>query len=489
MTEPEIAPLARRLAEENNVDWRRLVGSGEGGRVVERDVLGFLARVMAGEEDLDPTPEPVPDGMQAWPEADVAAFRAGPAAPAPPVERSVTSTLDDDLFLFDDAAAPPSPSAAPPVFAAESAAAQDPVEDDDGILLVDEPGAGPAAGAVDAAPAAVDVGAEAVVFDTDGLGFDAAPAAATADAGLPDLFEDGAADVGVAGDGVFLADDGLSVADDDHSAADDGLFVADALSGADEAPAPGAATFAADDELFVDEAADAATGDADAAGPVLDLDAGWPTPDRAPEPSPLAVPASVTDAAPLTAAVGTEDAGAEGGPAPAVAVGDLAAADVRLVRHGQLWRRRVDDRAFRSAVSHVADALGAAPNAVAVALLARAAARAWSGAVVVDAWWWDGADALRRAVATGGSFAASLDGLAEHTDAAEGPAVDLVVADLATLGVDEAVLHLDAPVLALGRAGSDGAWLTLSGDDVPREAVAALGRVAEALGAPVRLLV
>ena len=44
-------------------------------------------------------------------------------------------------------------------------------------------------------------------------------------------------------------------------------------------------------------------------------------------------------------------------------------------------------------------------------------------------------------------------------------------------------------MLALGRAAGDGAWLTLSGDDVPRDAVAALGRVAEALAAPVRLLV
>jgi resuscitation-promoting factor RpfA len=65
--EPDIAPLARRLAEENNVDWRRLSGTGEGGRVVERDVLGYLARVMAGDEAVDPTPEPVPEGMAAWP--------------------------------------------------------------------------------------------------------------------------------------------------------------------------------------------------------------------------------------------------------------------------------------------------------------------------------------------------------------------------------------------------------------------------------------
>jgi hypothetical protein len=62
----DISPLAKRLAEENNVDWRTLRGSGESGKIVERDVLEYLARVMAGEEDLNPTPEPLPDGMAAW---------------------------------------------------------------------------------------------------------------------------------------------------------------------------------------------------------------------------------------------------------------------------------------------------------------------------------------------------------------------------------------------------------------------------------------
>ena len=63
-----IAPTAQRLAEENNVDWRVLTGSGEGGSVVERDVLGYLARVMRGEEATNPTPEPLPEGLSAWPE-------------------------------------------------------------------------------------------------------------------------------------------------------------------------------------------------------------------------------------------------------------------------------------------------------------------------------------------------------------------------------------------------------------------------------------
>jgi len=57
MTEPNITPLARRLAEENGIDWRNLEGSGPDGMIVERDILAFLAKVMAGEVELPPQPE------------------------------------------------------------------------------------------------------------------------------------------------------------------------------------------------------------------------------------------------------------------------------------------------------------------------------------------------------------------------------------------------------------------------------------------------
>ncbi len=68
MNDPGIAPLAQRLAEENNVDWRTLRGSGDGGSVVEGDVLTYLARVMSGEEAIYPTSEPAPESLRAWPE-------------------------------------------------------------------------------------------------------------------------------------------------------------------------------------------------------------------------------------------------------------------------------------------------------------------------------------------------------------------------------------------------------------------------------------
>lgn len=99
MSEPGITPLAQRLAEENNVDWRTLRGSGEEGRVVERDVLEYLARVMAGEEAVNPTPEPVPDGMEAWPEADA---WSGPE----PVDTAEFEIDDEPLWGLDDDTTP-----------------------------------------------------------------------------------------------------------------------------------------------------------------------------------------------------------------------------------------------------------------------------------------------------------------------------------------------------------------------------------------------
>lgn len=95
--EADIVPLAKRLAEENNVDWRKLEGSGPEGRIVERDVLEYLAKVMTGQEAMNPTEEPLPEGLAAWPRSD-----AAPAAP-----RASEPVLEDDLLDMDAAEAAP----------------------------------------------------------------------------------------------------------------------------------------------------------------------------------------------------------------------------------------------------------------------------------------------------------------------------------------------------------------------------------------------
>ena len=96
MTEPPIAPLARRLAEENNVEWRTLQGSGDGGSIGERDVLNYLEQVMIGAKPVAPTPEPLPEGVEAW--AEEAAYTPPPSteltgdvtAASPPVQAAST---------------------------------------------------------------------------------------------------------------------------------------------------------------------------------------------------------------------------------------------------------------------------------------------------------------------------------------------------------------------------------------------------------------
>ncbi len=74
MSEPKITPLARRLAEENGIDWRQITGTGPDGTITEKDILNFLAKVMTGEVTLagpPPGEPPPPEG-----EADLEAARA-----------------------------------------------------------------------------------------------------------------------------------------------------------------------------------------------------------------------------------------------------------------------------------------------------------------------------------------------------------------------------------------------------------------------------
>ena len=55
-----IAPLAKILAEANGIDWRKIHGTGEGGQIVEQDILNHLHRIMTGEEEPPPTPVDLP---------------------------------------------------------------------------------------------------------------------------------------------------------------------------------------------------------------------------------------------------------------------------------------------------------------------------------------------------------------------------------------------------------------------------------------------
>lgn len=135
MSEVKITPLARRLAEENGIDWRQIQGTGPDGTVVERDILAFLARVMAGEVNLPPAPEEIapppssiPDMAQAQAALQKEGVQLGDLVPPPPASRvaspvpspsplSAAPTMDDIEFDLDfDLDTPTSP--VPPAAAA-----------------------------------------------------------------------------------------------------------------------------------------------------------------------------------------------------------------------------------------------------------------------------------------------------------------------------------------------------------------------------------
>jgi hypothetical protein len=171
-------------------------------------------------------------------------------------------------------------------------------------------------------------------------------------------------------------------------------------------------------------------------------------------------------------------------PAPAP-----AAAGVNWVRHGQLWRRRFDARALRQVASDAGAALDVPPTTVVALLLARAASRAGVATGPVDVWRWRRAGANRTGVDLDASVREAAHAMETGAASRGDQGVSLVVADLGDLDVDEAVLHLEVPVLALGRSGADGSWLSLSGDELDGGAAAGLAQVADLLAAPVRLLV
>ena len=76
--EVRASPIARRLARERGIDLAQVTGTGPAGRVVERDVLEYVA----------PTPTPTPVAVETAPEPDEPA--------APPTEAIVEAATETD---------------------------------------------------------------------------------------------------------------------------------------------------------------------------------------------------------------------------------------------------------------------------------------------------------------------------------------------------------------------------------------------------------
>lgn len=110
-----ISPLAKTLAESNGIDWRSIQGTGDGGQVVEQDIINYLTRVMSGEEEPPATPvdlpppdwtgDELPAGMsaemlsQAGVDSDIAAMVSQPPVAQAPAGQG--AQLEEDEFELD----------------------------------------------------------------------------------------------------------------------------------------------------------------------------------------------------------------------------------------------------------------------------------------------------------------------------------------------------------------------------------------------------
>jgi hypothetical protein len=547
VNEPDISPLAKRLAEENNVRWQELKGSGAGGKVVERDVLEYLARVMAGEEALDPTPEPVPEGMDAWPEEDVVAWkRDNGALDDLQAGLSASERVDDDLML--DADAPDDDDGeliSEDIFLFDDG---EPESEDVGNTIEED--ALLISGDDDLMTPVVTSEAEAVELDEeledelDALeALAAAPVddAAALDDDLPDLFASGDDEEG--GDDALFADaeDPLGVLVDDDGD-DVAAFEMDDAAVADaDVEAPVEATLEIDDvedmdlhdghlelpESEVDLSQDGAdepvfVADAepepalDENDPMVDAGANEAAAELELETSVDEVVegevveaiveedgfvSEVGDEGDLLATEDTVDEAVADGididAAVTAPVVTEALTDLPLVSHGALLRRHIDLTALAAAQLAVGRELGHDDPIAPTPFLVRAAAKALDRVEI-------GGGSLGVAGFDGGVSVNGLDDAAtmpftELIDAVAqadsgGDAFALVVADMSELEVDEAVLHLDAPVMILGRVlydnqqGSYRSTLSLSGEIAPDRGGRLLARVAELLDAPVQLV-
>jgi len=81
-----VSPVVARIASEHGVDPAQVQGTGAGGRVTKKDILGFIEQGGKAEAPTaPPTPEPAAEpAPEPTPEPAAAAPAAAPAAPAPP---------------------------------------------------------------------------------------------------------------------------------------------------------------------------------------------------------------------------------------------------------------------------------------------------------------------------------------------------------------------------------------------------------------------
>ncbi|HEX6554037.1 MAG TPA: dihydrolipoamide acetyltransferase family protein [Ktedonobacteraceae bacterium] len=85
----KVSPLARRMAEEHNIDLRQLQGTGPGGRIVRDDIEDYLEHRGPTPSTATPEAAPAAPPQEAPAAAQAAAPAARPEAGAPPPDAEV----------------------------------------------------------------------------------------------------------------------------------------------------------------------------------------------------------------------------------------------------------------------------------------------------------------------------------------------------------------------------------------------------------------
>lgn len=132
-----IAPLAKILAEANGIDWQHLDGSGDGGMIVEQDILNYLTRIMSGEEEPPATPVDAPPPEWTGTELPPGGGLLAPGMPS--MDMLSSAGVDSDLAALVGQPAPaapvmPAPEASLPEVSLEDEAMEFELEDEPEIV-------------------------------------------------------------------------------------------------------------------------------------------------------------------------------------------------------------------------------------------------------------------------------------------------------------------------------------------------------------------
>jgi pyruvate dehydrogenase E2 component (dihydrolipoamide acetyltransferase) len=90
-----VSPVVARIAAEHEVDVASVEGTGRGGRVTKKDILGYIESGQAAQAPAAPAEAPAPpaEAPPPKPQPPTAPVPAAPAAPAPPIEPGAGETV------------------------------------------------------------------------------------------------------------------------------------------------------------------------------------------------------------------------------------------------------------------------------------------------------------------------------------------------------------------------------------------------------------